>query len=256
MTCTTTTTEWPRRAASQLSRIVSLLALFVIATCVAVSVSEAQRNERQGTGPLARLVVIQPKPGQDAAFEEGYRRHLTWHRDHRDPWSWYGWSFVLGERLGLFMDGTFAHSAAELDNAVDPAGDGADNARNVVPHADFVRHAVYQRISGAIDALPDTSAYLVMTTYWVRPGEERKFEAAIAEASAAAQRAGTSSSQIWFRLVIGGESPEYLLFRPVNDWAEAAALPDFVTGHPAAATSVARVRSELLRYRRDMSYHP
>ena len=93
----------------------------------------AQAFAGPAAGPYARMVVIEPKPGQGAAFEQGYQRHLEWHRKAGDSWTWHGWSFVLGERIGQFMDGTFGHAAANFDAPVQPAGDAADNAVNVVP---------------------------------------------------------------------------------------------------------------------------
>src|SRR5690606_29684102 len=105
--------------------------LLMLSLCAYVPATHAQ------SGTLARIVVIQPKPGQAAAFEAGYQRHLEWHRKNADPWRWYGWTFVLGHRLGQFMDGTFGHTSADLDGAIKPAEDRADNAVNVTPYADF-----------------------------------------------------------------------------------------------------------------------
>ena len=200
-------------------------------------------------GPFARLVVIEPKADKAAAFEAGYQRHLAWHRAHADPWHWYGWSFVLGERLGQFMDGTFGHAAADFDHPVDPAGDAADNAANVIPAATFRTHAVYERLGEArAPAQPDTLRYLALTTYWIRPGQEQAFEAA-----ALATR---DPGSICFRLRLGGHPPEYLLFQPVATWAEAIARTDPLARAPRASELIIRSRSELLRYRANLSYHP
>jgi hypothetical protein len=84
----------------------------VLGLCAAVSLSYAE------DATLARIVVIQPKLGKAAEFQAGYKRHLEWHRRNRDPWQWYGWTFVLGDRLGQFMDGTFGHTSSELDVAI------------------------------------------------------------------------------------------------------------------------------------------
>ncbi len=214
-------------------------------------------------GPYARLVVIEPRPEQREAFEAGYRRHLEWHRSRQDTWTWHGWSFVLGERLGLFMDGTFGHAPGNFDRAVDPAGDAADNAANVAPYADFLSHGVYRRLDSLSTRpdLPDTSRFLALATYWVRPGFEARFEAAIASTHAHLAQLPHPPPYAWFRLAIGGSQPEYLLFRPASSWAAAAELPDFFAaldehGGSRPLEGVARVRSELLRYRADMSYRP
>jgi len=244
-----------------LSRRVLVLSLFLI--CASAAARAQTPTARPTPGRFARIVVIAPKPGEGRAFEEGYQRHLEWHRAHADPWQWYGWSFVLGDRLGQFMDGTFGHASADFDAAVDPAGDAADNAANVVPHADFVSHAVYERLDslGMGPLLPDTTAFLALTTYDVLPGRERRFEDAIA---ARRTRAPRDARFGWYRLRIGGRAPQYVLMRAVPHFSDAAELPDFfedaTLGTPSWSTSldtiIEEARTELLRYRPTLRYQP
>jgi hypothetical protein len=196
----------------------------------------------------ARMVVIVPKPGQAEAFEKGYERHLQWHKGVQDPWTWYGWTFVLGNRINRFMDGTFGHAAADFDAAVQPAADAADNNVNVVPYADFVSHGIYQRMDamGTGEPLPDASPFLSMTTYHIHPGQEAAFERAVARAR------GTAARQTWYRLQAGGEAPQYVLMRAVPSFGAAATL-----GTPYTVSGlVDRVDNELLRYRANLSYRP
>lgn len=228
--------------------VVTVLGASVVLGAAAPLAAQATTH---APGPYARIVVIAPRPGQATAFDAGYQRHIEWHRTNRDPWTWYGWSFVLGPRLGQFMDGSFGHAAADFDNPIDPAGDRANNAANVTPYADFVSHGVYRRIDeisrGA--PLPDTSAYLVLTTYQVRPGSAAAFEHAVGARAAAA--GGRSS---WFRLELGGGGPQYLLMRGAPSWESAVMLPDPLG--PDAGTIVESVTTELLRYLPTHSYHP
>jgi hypothetical protein len=86
---------------------------------------------------LAQFALWQPRNGQTAAFETGYKKHLVWHQSNGDTWSWYGWYFVSGPRYGQFLDATFDHAWRDFDHRVNPAGDGADNQLNVEPYADF-----------------------------------------------------------------------------------------------------------------------
>jgi hypothetical protein len=201
-------------------------------------------------GAYARIVTIAPKPGQDSAFEAGYARHIEWHRANRDPWTWYGWSFVLGPRMGRFMDGSFGHAAADLDRTVNPAGDGADNDVNVIPYADFVSHGVYRRLeSGSRGAaLPDTSSYLVLATYRVAPGREAEFEAGIAASATTANAPQGDGRWAWYRLELGGTGPEYLLMRGAPSWEGAVRAME----RPALRLppgTVETVTSELLAFR-------
>ena len=224
---------------------------FIIAAPLAAQTSDTE------PGPYARIVTIAPKPGQAQAFDEGYERHIEWHRANGDPWTWYGWSFVLGPRIGRFMDGTFGHAAADFDRPVNPAGDAADNARNVTPHADFVSHGVYRHLDSVSRAvsLPDTSAYLVLATYRVVPGREAEFERAITVPAARAQQADVSQSRSWYRLELGGTGPEYLMMHAVPGWdAAITAMRSLALELPAGV--VASVTTELLRYRPTHSYHP
>jgi hypothetical protein len=206
-------------------------------------------------GPFARIVVLAPKPGRAADFEAGYQRHLAWHRSHRDPWTWYGWTFVLGDRLGQFMDGTFGHAAADFDNAVDPAGDGADNVANVSPVADFLSHGMYERLveSSRGAPLPDTTTYMVMTTYRVVPGRAGEFEQLLG-ARAKAPARGADPRYSWYRLRVGGDTPQYLLLRAAPTWEAAAGLPEPFAG--SAGAMLKQVTVELLRYRPTLSYRP
>ena len=70
-------------------------------------------------------------------FEAGYIRHLEFHRQARDAWTWYGWTVWAGERQRWFVYASFGHAAADLDRPVSPAEDERDNVTNVTPHAEF-----------------------------------------------------------------------------------------------------------------------
>lgn len=80
---------------------------------------------------IAQFAVWEPKPGQRTEFTAGYQRHLVWHKTNDDKWGWYGWFIASGPRSGQFVDATLDHTWADFDTPVDPAGNRADNARNV-----------------------------------------------------------------------------------------------------------------------------
>lgn len=205
---------------------------------------------QQSPGRFARMVVLEPKPDHAAEFTAGYMRHIAWHAEHGDPWTWYGWRFVLGDRIGQFMDGTFGHDLEDFDHPLDPRGDAADNAANVTPHADFVSHGVYERLEAASsgEPLPDDAPYLSLVTYSVLPGRERRFEEIIAQA--AKGRGARRAS--WYRLQAGGTMPRYVLMRAAQTFSEGATMPDLVLPEGL----VERIDSELLRFQPEMSHVP
>jgi len=129
------------RASKLLARVVMMMC-----TAIAVPISFAQ-----GGGNVARIVVWQAKPGMDRDLEEGYKRHLEWHRNNGDLWSWYGWNIVSGERDGYFVDGTFFHTWKDLNSPVSPAADGADAAVNVSSYGDVRSAAICEAVPTLTD---------------------------------------------------------------------------------------------------------
>lgn len=244
--------------------------LFLV-TC---SISAAQTNSRQPTGPAARIVIIKPKEGMQKQFEEGYKRHLGWHQRNKDTWTWYGWQIVAGERYGYFMDGTFGHRWEEFDSAVSPAEDAADNALNVAPYGDFrsLGHYLMRPDLSRGNPLEDKtpSPFLELLHYRVHPGKEGDFEQVIRRAHEAAARSNQPRRYTWYQLVNGGELPTYILFLPHDKLSGLQSSHKLLTSllkdayPPQEAerllkvlTSATReVHSEMLRYRADLSYFP
>ena len=203
-------------------------------------------------GPYARISVLRPHDGDTVDFEAGYIRHLDWHRQNNDTWTWYGWTVWAGERQRWFVYATFGHSAAEMDGPVDPAGDERDNISNVTPHAHFVGSALYEFLPALSHGtgVPTPTARLELTTVDLVPGGEEAFEAALChpERSEGPGRAGGApplppdpslalgmTETLWYRMIAGGPVPRYLRLRPrpnlsalLDDKAEQA-FPDAKT---------------------------
>ncbi|HEX6535804.1 MAG TPA: hypothetical protein VF041_14495 [Gemmatimonadaceae bacterium] len=255
---------------------VALLALLALSAAPLV----AQEPERPVHEGAARVFAIRPHAGMERQFEDGYRRHLDWHRQAGDPWAWYLWQVTNGERAGLYVDGTFEHRWSDFDAAVDPAGDGADNDVNVEPFAARPWNAAWRRL-GATDgdfaALAERSRYLLVVEYRLRPDSAARVFDALDRARAVhpvALSSGTgdpASSPAWFALASGGEGPALVLVAPLPRWSGMSPLaPDpllvaLEALEPArrdgdasrlyrAITSAATsVRSEIWRFRPDLS---
>src|SRR6185312_15465046 len=116
-------------------------------------------------------------PGHYVDFEAGYIRHLDWHRQAKDPWTWYGWSVWASDRQRWFVYATFGHSAASLDSSVAPADDERDNLSNVVPHAEFAGNALYEFLPALSRGTgePQPTPRLEMTTVELVTGGGKAF---------------------------------------------------------------------------------
>jgi len=111
-----------------------ILVLFALAiSCIS---AYTQHND------IAQFAIWIPKEGQVDKFEAGYKRHLEWHKNNGDTWGWWGWFIVSGPRYGYFVDATFSRSWQDFDRAVKPAGDMADNRKNVFPHGNV--HSIFK----------------------------------------------------------------------------------------------------------------
>ena len=226
-------------------RLGTLVALLLIVWCGARTSAQTER------GPYARIAFLRPHDGDTVDFEAGYMRHLEFHRQAKDSWSWYGWTIWAGERQRWFVYATFGHSAASLDNPVPPAEDERDNISNVTPHAEFSGNAIYEyrpamsRGSG----VPTPAARLELTTVDLNPGAAAAFEAAVGAGQPTLQ-----GETLWYRMVVGGNVPRYVRLRPrptlsaLLDGQSEQALPEGIK------TLIVKTTIEILNLRPTMSY--
>jgi len=198
-------------------------------------------------GPYARISVLRPHDGDTVDFEAGYIRHLEWHRQAKDTWTWFGWTVWAGERQRWLVYATFGHTAAELDNPVDPAGDERDNISNVTPHGSFLGHSLYEFLPalsrGASE--PSPTARVELTTVDVNPGAQESFEAALT-----AQQSTLQGETLWYRMIAGGPAPRYVRLRPR---ANLTSLLDSMN-EQALPTTIAKATIEILNLRPAMCY--
>jgi hypothetical protein len=192
------------------------------------------------TGNVARIVVWQMKPGLDRDFQEGYKRHLQWHRDNHDTWTWRGWILGSGDRVDYFVDGTFFHAWSDFDSPVNPAGDGANNELNVYPYADVRALATYEVVPALSNLQSDQLGSPQLTFLYIQVpiGKSAEFEAALQ------------------REVLKSQTPRGVL-RPVNGATEYLLLLPFAKSSEMEAQGefIARLLESLARNSLVVSYH-
>jgi hypothetical protein len=207
--------------------------------------------EERRTGEVARFVELYPKEGATAEFEAGYRRHLEWHQRNGDPWRWHGWTVATGDRAGTFVDGTFGHSWAELDDAVRPRQDAADNAVNVFPYASVGLTVHLTRLPAHSRGEEEAALRAtLLTVLRVRTdGDGVPFWSAANAVLGAQPRQG-------YRMT-GGPAGALLLLLPHESWAEFGPLEEAITRllH-RVGPDVGEAHVETLRRRVDLSYPP
>ena len=98
---------------------------------------------QEQAGNLGRVYFVKPKAGMELHFEEAAKRHMNWHRQHKDPWTWHTWQVVNGERLGHYVTVSLAHRGEDFDaHAEFDAADTADWLPNVAQYVQSISNAI------------------------------------------------------------------------------------------------------------------
>jgi hypothetical protein len=246
------------------SVLFSLIAVFLL-------VPTSSRAADATGGEAAFLFAYEPKPGHEEQFDAGYRRHLEWHRQHRDPLPWYGWYVATGERTGMFVDGSFGITFAAFDERVEPGQDAANFAETTAPHGDTAYRKILRLMPrlGTATRLEDRepSSRIEVVTYFVRPGQTAAFESGLEKLATAV---GDSRAFTVYRQLSGGMQPAYLIMFPREGFGyfdeNGASLDALIRTELDAeperelldvlSRSVRHAHSETWRYRDDLSYLP
>ncbi len=226
---------------------------------------EISASDVRGTAVF--LFEYEPRPGMRAQFEDGYRRHLDWHRAANDQLDWYAWYVSTGPRAGRFLDGAFHLAFRDFDERVDPRADRADFERNVAPFVEPIARRVYrfrpELSTAALFGEEGPTAMAEVTLISVHAGREARFEQALRELRSTLAETDEAPLFAFYQLVSGGERPSYMLWRPRHTWSDY----DQTTGaglgigggsslDPALAESVERIRTETWSYRKELTYRP
>jgi hypothetical protein len=189
----------------------------------------------QGPGPYARIAMMRAlDESHTVDLEAGYVRHLDWHRQAGDRFSWYSYSlWASTERQRWMIYATFGHTAAELSNPVWPAEDERDTIINMLQHVQFEGNGVYEFLPALSrgNGVPTPSPRAEYTTVELKYGTGKAFEAALA-----AEQSKLQAETLWYKLVVGGNTPRYIRLRPraslasILDERAAQALPEKVDG--------------------------
>jgi len=203
-----------------------------------------------GSGPYA-IVAMMRVVGENHTvdFEEGYIRHLEWHRQAKDKFNWYSYSFGSStERQRWIIYATFGHTSKELSNPVSPAEDARDAIVNI-PHVQFMGSSIYEFLPALSrgNSVPSPVLKAEYTTVEVNFGDGKAFEEAVAS-----EQSGIQGETLWYRMVEGGNLPRYVRLCPraslesILDQSAGQALPGKVKG------LVSKVTVEVLNLRPNM----
>jgi tetratricopeptide (TPR) repeat protein len=182
------------------------------ASAAAAAQTQPQSSPTEA-GPFARIALMRAiNEAHTVDWEQGYVRHLEWHRQVKDPFNWYSYSIsVSTERQRCILYATFGHTASELSNPVSPVEDERDTIVNLLPHVQFMGSSIYQFLPALSrgNGVPTPTLRAEFTTVDLKYGGGAEFEAALAT-----EQSNLRGETLWYRMVEGGNLPRYVRLRP------------------------------------------
>jgi hypothetical protein len=184
-------------------------------TLLAAMPAQAQESN------IANIVFYRAKPGMEKQLNEGLKKHFAWHQEHGGTWTWYTWTMETGENTGGYASGTFGHAWSDFDKPeLDPAADGADVAKNIVPYiaegAKWQYYAMMPGISRPPEKAPAMNEVVIMQ---LKYGKDAEFMDVIGKIHAAIKKTDWPVNYTWYHLVNGGENPLYVRVMPRENYA-------------------------------------
>ncbi|MBI4462687.1 MAG: hypothetical protein HY653_07270 [Acidobacteria bacterium] len=243
---------------------------FVAVSLVLLALPALAQQEGQN---VSRAYWVKPKAGMELQYEEAYKKHIAWHRQQKDTWTWTTFQVEAGDGVGQFITVTAGHRWADFDKpSVSPDADRADALANTGPYTESVR-SVFSVFRGDISRPPAPGQVLPVSQtirFHLNPGRSADFAYVVRKVHEAIGKTNRPGNYFWLERVAGEETPTFVLVLPRKDWAdfEPQATPiwemmEEVYGRQEAEElralqnkAIHCTSSYILRHRPDLSYTP
>jgi hypothetical protein len=223
-------------------------------------------------GNVVAIHCVDSLPGGTSRLEAGFKKHMDWHRQQKDTWTWASWMVMTGPNSDRLCTGSFGHKWEDFDKpGVPPEADHADATLNIAPFAKSHQATFWSMLPEVSRPAPGGPAPMSSVIFYrVHFGMDEDFRSTIGEFHKAIEKTQMPWRYSWYALASGGEGGTYALVLPRANFA--AFNP---TGKPfnemlgeaygkmGADALMARWRglvksteSELLQARPDLGYAP
>ena len=230
---------------------------------------------QQNANNYCRIYFTTPKPGQTQQYEAGRKKHVQFHRNQKDTFTYEAYSIETGDRAGSYVYATCGHALKDFDEWEARMGkaDAADAAMTMDPYTQSASNGIYvYRADMSLMAPSATpSPMSQVAAYHLHPGAAPDFIAAIKKINdALSKQSDWPKNSGWLQLVNGGQAPTFVVLTSRKSWAEYAplskSLADVLTETYGKEQADAiqktirdcteRIDTETGVYRADLSYIP
>lgn len=245
--------------------------VIVVLVCVLGLALSSVAQEAQGP-MISQVVWVLPKAGQQQQLEAAAKQHMEWHRQQNDTWTWNIWMVMSGENTGSYYAVSPNHRWADFDGGVSREADAAHAIQTIGPYIERETNSFHVQLENLSRPPTGDTAYplAVVNTYQVRWGKAEDFNHFMQRAHEAIGKTNWPVHYLWYALANGGEHPSYglvILYENFADMTPPEKPFDKMLEEAFGAAearrllrtftdSIRSVRSELVRYRADLSYVP
>lgn len=239
------------------------------------SPASAQSTNAENSNNVCRVYFTKAKPGMEMQLEQGRKKHVQFHKNQNDTWTWNVYLVETGLNTGMYVSSTCGHAWKDFDDWEKRMGqaDAADATTSMGPYIQSQTSGFYAyRADMSRAPMTALSAPLTAVTIFVlHPGAQNEFIDAVKKVNdALAKQPDRPRNSGWLQLMNGGEGPEFVLLSARQGYADyappAKTLADVLTeayGKEAADTVEKSFRdaedhtfTETAAYRPDLSYTP
>ncbi len=254
--------------------------VFVCCSYVGLSLGQSsspgphtQEINAQNANNVCRIYFTNPKASSE--YEAGRKKHMQFHRAHKDTWTWNTYSIETGEKTGWYVTSSCGHAWKDFDEWEARMGkaDTADGNINLTPYTKDGHNGfyVYRADMSLAPANQPVSPLTWVTIYTLHPGMVTDFIATVKKINEAlTKQADWPKTSGWLQLVNGGRGPEFVLLSSRKNYADMAPLPKSVADvldeaygketsdqlQKSLRDCTDKVSSELAQYHADLSYSP
>jgi hypothetical protein len=252
--------------------ILARYSLIVIAAIVTVGSAIAQSADEKPVIERATLWTI--KPGMGSKFEAGLKRHNQFHVKQGDTQSHDTYTIESGGNTGSYWRVAGNRHWEDFD-AEEKFGeaDTADSDVNLSPYIESSMPMFFEFLVDVSNPGPEGApvpAMYELNFFRIKAGHYDQFSLAMKKVKDAAVKVSWTENWAWLVLVNGGEHDQFVLALPRDNWADfnppqkpfPKMLEEALGKAEAEAVfkmfddSIASSRSEIVRYRADLSYTP
>jgi len=163
-------------------------------------------------------------PGHAGQYEAARKKHMEWHKQAGDQWTWTVWEVTSGPDTGTYLVTTANHQWADYDSwtAKNGAGDSADSSASIGPHV-AGNDRSYWTTRPDLSLWPtsnDLPPMGTLTVYYLKPGMGDQFASAVTKLTGALGKSKWPLNSMWYQLLNGGEPAG----RPLTDDAQHLAV--------------------------------